>query len=1362
MPRTLAPSALLALFLTLVTWAVAAPQTFTQEVTHEGKTYTMQLQRVDLRSENFELLSQNASGGYDTISVVEERSYLGSVDGYPGAVSCGILKDNGTFAGAIYFDRGVTFFTDDNKVRYVRAGDYGTFTNFKFSTTPTVSAGQAGTTTYGYELAIDVDYNYFLEAGSNHASAFETIELSVGLMRAIYMRDALLRPYLGRVVIRASLDHDPYTGLNQAVYLNKVRDEWQANHLSTTNPDLVAGISPTKIGGGLAMVGNVGQTNRYSVNQSGSGIFDVVLRHEIGHNWGSLHSVGGNPEGTGLMGGNQPGRFSGPELFIVLNHRDSRIALGGILDDEGTFSDVELPPYASLDTLTFDQPRDISLDIDVLANDHDANGQAITLTSFHSKSNRGGTITRNGDRLTYTAPNGYATGSDWFLYTIEDSTGRTATGAVVVKLAAPESSLKLHFPLDETSGDTAADASPFGNSGLTMNTNFTNASAPGKYGNAINLSGSFQRIRTNDLDINSNTVTLTAWIKSAPNQNARAGIIIDTNSGSGLHLGPDRELRYSWNNDKSNWNSGLTPPLGVWTFVALVLEPNQATIHMDSGSGLQSASHTTTHDPADFGHLEIGIDGRDANTRMFLGSIDDVRIYEDTLDAAQLATIASGGGASNPSPFHQAWGVPPTDLSWSAPAGAIRYHVYLGTDRDAVANATSTSPEYLGSVTTPTFSNPPTNAKTTYFWRVDTENATATVTGEVWQFTRNGESLLSIANHSFEEGPQGLVTPIGWAAAAGSLVDVVPGGTHGTQFVSLARGTTLSQDTNHTLTGGETLTFHVDTNLDNARKIQLLAKNGATYTVLSETDGSGGDPIGSGKWPTITMQHTVAPSVNGQKLALRILSPSGWTQYDNVRIRTSSPVGTAPTWTTSAIQFSDTEENSAVSGSLASLASDADNDTLTFTKVSGPEWLTVANDGTLSGTPRIADIGTNTWQVAVTDRLTTPVVATLTIDVTDQPEAPVWLSNPVVARQATARAPYSATIAANATDPDHDDSLTFSKVDGPAWLTIAADGAIEGMPGIDDAGTNTFTVRATDSTGLSASATLNIEVSSSLHMLFSDDFERATGTAINNGWTKSVNDSRIYATGNGATKTVISTASGAPFTITNETAGTFAAHQTYELKWNAARAASANGSLIYEVQIGTLSGSTFTPLASRTGTINGLNITSKSAGPSVVYTANAADAGKRIAIRFSTLANSASWVGFDDISLVHNAEYDGDNDGITDAWEAANGLDPSINDANADTDGDGVTNLDEFANDTRPNDANSAPRFRLDLSSGTPQLEFGSSANRRYTVFFSDTLATDSWQPLHTPARGNGSTMRVSDPSATTTHRFYRLETDLP
>ncbi|MDP0495220.1 MAG: LamG-like jellyroll fold domain-containing protein, partial [Verrucomicrobiota bacterium JB024] len=53
--------------------------------------------------------------------------------------------------------------------------------------------------------------------------------------------------------------------------------------------------------------------------------------------------------------------------------------------------------------------------------------------------------------------------------------------------------------------------------------------------------------------------------------------------------------------------------------------------------------------------------------------------------------------------------------------------------------------------------------------------------------------------------------------------------------------------------------------------------------------------------------------------------------------------------------------------SLADYVTDADGDELVFSKVSGPDWLTVNPDGTLSGTPGTGDIGENSFVISVTD-----------------------------------------------------------------------------------------------------------------------------------------------------------------------------------------------------------------------------------------------------------------------------------------------------------------------------------------------------------------------------------------------------------
>ena len=68
------------------------------------------------------------------------------------------------------------------------------------------------------------------------------------------------------------------------------------------------------------------------------------------------------------------------------------------------------------------------------------------------------------------------------------------------------------------------------------------------------------------------------------------------------------------------------------------------------------------------------------------------------------------------------------------------------------------------------------------------------------------------------------------------------------------------------------------------------------------------------------------------------------------------------------------------------------------------------------------------------------------------------------------------TLAADASDPDAGDVLTFSMVSGPSWLTVAPDGQLSGIAADADIGANAFTVRVTDAGGLYDEATLYVSV----------------------------------------------------------------------------------------------------------------------------------------------------------------------------------------------------------------------------------------------------------------------------------------------
>ena len=185
----------------------------------------------------------------------------------------------------------------------------------------------------------------------------------------------------------------------------------------------------------------------------------------------------------------------------------------------------------------------------------------------------------------------------------------------------------------------------------------------------------------------------------------------------------------------------------------------------------------------------------------------------------------------------------------------------------------------------------------------------------------------------------------------------------------------------------------------------------------------------------------------------------------------------APAFATDPVVKAAASEDSSYSGSLATDASDPDfGDTLTFSKVSGPAWLSVASNGALSGTPANANAGANSFTVRVTDPAGLSDDAALSITVNNTNDAPVFAADSMTGGDATEDSAYSGSLSGTASDVDAGDTLTYSKVNGPTWLSVATNGALSGMPGNGDVGSNSFTVRVTDGGGLSDDAAFNVTV----------------------------------------------------------------------------------------------------------------------------------------------------------------------------------------------------------------------------------------------------------------------------------------------
>jgi len=182
---------------------------------------------------------------------------------------------------------------------------------------------------------------------------------------------------------------------------------------------------------------------------------------------------------------------------------------------------------------------------------------------------------------------------------------------------------------------------------------------------------------------------------------------------------------------------------------------------------------------------------------------------------------------------------------------------------------------------------------------------------------------------------------------------------------------------------------------------------------------------------------------------------------------------------------------------LAGKATDPDGAPITYSLQDTGTWLSVSNNGALTGTPVVSDEGTNTFTVIADDGIDAPTSTTLTILVRGA-FPPVW-DEPVTATDALIDKPYSASISGKATDPEGE-PITYTLQDVGTWLLVDTSGILSGTPVIGDVGTNTFTVIADDGADTPTPATLTIVVKEPTdNRIISIDFNNTT----DGGWTVS-------------------------------------------------------------------------------------------------------------------------------------------------------------------------------------------------------------------------------------------------------------------
>ncbi|MHC4401991.1 MAG: sialate O-acetylesterase [Planctomycetota bacterium] len=155
---------------------------------------------------------------------------------------------------------------------------------------------------------------------------------------------------------------------------------------------------------------------------------------------------------------------------------------------------------------------------------------------------------------------------------------------------------------------------------------------------------------------------------------------------------------------------------------------------------------------------------------------------------------------------------------------------------------------------------------------------------------------------------------------------------------------------------------------------------------------------------------------------------------------------------------------------LRTAACDISKDKFSFSAENLPDWITVSGDGVLTGTAPAE--GSTTFPISVTDK-SGHVCRSNFLIVAGPPGAPKFKTEEYSRKAAVPGQLYKDRVYYHFRKPQSSDlaepnneTVTFSKVDGPAWIEVHADGTFSGTPTANDAGqTQKLTVKAADADG---------------------------------------------------------------------------------------------------------------------------------------------------------------------------------------------------------------------------------------------------------------------------------------------------------
>ena len=226
-----------------------------------------------------------------------------------------------------------------------------------------------------------------------------------------------------------------------------------------------------------------------------------------------------------------------------------------------------------------------------------------------------------------------------------------------VSSITPDSSpIALHLRLDDGAGTTAADSSGRDRNGTLVNSSAWVAGSDAKIDGALKLTGGHVTLPAGIVS-GLDDCTVAFWVKlDSINTWAR---VFDFNNGtttSSMYFVPRTAgglVRFGLSGQNLEAPAGVQFATGVWTHVAVTLSGNTTTMYLNGAA--VATTTTMTNNPSGLGITPNNFIGKSASTAdpALRGTVDDFRIYEIPLGAAEIAAL-SGSGSSAVSSLNRA------------------------------------------------------------------------------------------------------------------------------------------------------------------------------------------------------------------------------------------------------------------------------------------------------------------------------------------------------------------------------------------------------------------------------------------------------------------------------------------------------------------------------------------------------------------------------------------------------------------------------------------------------------------------------------------------------------------------------------